>query len=87
MVPYPGHLSEVHKFSPELILLWARRTILYLEIEHFEGQIKANEGLKDDKNPEETTKKIAAFKEALELAKAEQKIVMEKFDSIEAKIA
>jgi len=40
VVPYPRPLDDVKTFSPELILLWARRTILYLEVEQFELEIE-----------------------------------------------
>ena len=39
-MPYPEAIDDVTKFSPELILLWARRTVLYLEVELWEKDIK-----------------------------------------------
>ena len=36
VVMNPEPLDDINNFSPELILLWARRTVLYLEIEAFE---------------------------------------------------
>ena len=39
VVPYPETLDKPEDFSPEMILLWARRTVLYLEIEMFEKEI------------------------------------------------
>ena len=44
VVPYGEPLNDVANFSPELILLWARRTVLYLEIEHFELHVAILEG-------------------------------------------
>jgi len=42
-VAYPEPLDKPEDFSPEMILLWARRTVLYLEIELFERDIAAFE--------------------------------------------
>ena len=39
VVMNPEPLDDINNFSPELILLWARRTVLYLEIEAFEMEI------------------------------------------------
>ena len=36
----------MHNFSPELVLLWARRTVLYLELEFFEQQVEILEAKK-----------------------------------------
>jgi len=35
VVPYPNPIDDIKSVSPELILLWARQTILELEMEHF----------------------------------------------------
>lgn len=40
VVPYPGELDDLTKVSPELILLWARRTVLYLELEYMQKEQK-----------------------------------------------
>ena len=54
VVPFPEKLDDVKNFSPDLMLLWARRTILYLEIEFLEGQVKAFEdGERNEKLTEE----------------------------------
>ena len=39
VVPFPNKLDDVKNFSPEQVLLWARRTVLYLEIEVFNYDI------------------------------------------------
>ena len=39
VVPYPESLEDPTKFSPDLVLLWGRRTVLYLDIEHFEQEL------------------------------------------------
>jgi len=36
VVAYPFELEDPNLLSPESVLLWARRTTLYLEVEHFE---------------------------------------------------
>ena len=41
VVPYPDSLASVDDASPDLIMLWARREVLKLEIEHFEKDVEA----------------------------------------------
>ena len=83
VVPYPEELSEPDDFSPELILLWARRTVLYLEIELFEQDIKLYNA-KVLKGEEEVfeweTQKIEQAKVSLKAAEEEKAIVMEKLE-------
>ena len=83
VVPYPEELSEPDDFSPELILLWARRTVLYLEIELFEQDIKLYNA-KVLKGEEEVfeweTQKIEQAKASLKAAEEEKAIVMEKLE-------
>lgn len=83
VVPYPEELTEPDDFSPELILLWARRTVLYLEIELFENDIKVyNE--KVHRAEEEVfdweTQKIEQAKISLKAAEEEKAIVIEKLE-------
>jgi len=83
VVPYPDSLDDVSKFSPELILLWARRTILYLEIEKMEMEILELETMKA--NPEKEMdeiqiKRIDLLKDALAAANEEKTVVIEKFE-------
>lgn len=83
MVPYPDSLDDVTKFSPELILLWARRTILYLEIEKMELEILELETTKA--NPEVEMeeiqiKRIDLLKDALASANEEKTVVIEKYE-------
>ena len=40
VVPFPDPLDDPKKFDPKLMLLWARRTVLYLEVEKIEEDIK-----------------------------------------------
>ena len=89
-MPYPNAIDDIKSVSPELILLWARRTILYLETEHFEVEIKKIEEKKAE-NADSVTKEeessLIQFKELLVAAEEEKKIVMEKHDEIEQKLA
>jgi len=39
VVPFPDPIDDIQKLSPDYILLWARRTVLYIEIEYFEEEI------------------------------------------------
>ena len=39
-VGYPYPLKDPLDASPEMILLWGRRTVLYLEVESFDGIMK-----------------------------------------------
>ena len=83
MVPYPDSLDDVSKFSPELILLWARRTILYLEIEKMELEILELETMKANKENEMDEiqiKRIDLLKEALAAANEEKTVVIEKYE-------
>ena len=41
VVPYSDSLASVDDASPDLIMLWARREVLTLEIEHFEKDVEA----------------------------------------------
>ena len=89
VVPYPEELTEPDDFSPELILLWARRTVLYLEIELFENDIKVyNE--KVHRAEEEVfdweTQKIEQAKISLKAAEEEKAIVIEKLEETTQKI-
>ena len=69
-MPYPEALDKPENFSPEMILLWARRTVLYLEIELFEHDIKDYEekSSKGEEIPEWETEKITRAKGSLKAA-------------------
>lgn len=84
MVPYPDPLKDVKNFSPELMLLWARRTILYLEIEFLEDQIKAfEEGSRNEEVSEEENKaRYEQVKKSLEMAIEEKDIVISSFNDV-----
>jgi len=78
VVPYPETVDDVTKFSPELILLWARRTVLYLEVELWEKDIqhwetKQSEG---EELTEEQLKNIELDRTQLVAAKEELEIVI-----------
>ena len=54
-VSYPYSLEDPLDASPEMILLWGRRTVLYLELETFDGinkQIDEKEDITDDEKTE-----------------------------------
>ena len=40
VVPYPDPIEDVRRFTPESVLLWARRTALYLHVELWESEIE-----------------------------------------------
>ena len=50
VVPFPSPIDDINTVSPELVLLWGRRTILYLEIEKIQNDISK---LKDRKKRRE----------------------------------
>lgn len=89
VVPYPGELDDVTKVSPELILLWARRTVLYLELEFMQKEQKELQKLKDKEDSNMTDEQIARMQtlsDSIRDAKEEKLIVIEKHDEMEAKI-
>ena len=80
VVPYPEELKDPEDFSPELILLWARRTILYLEIELFENEIAVYDekvAKAEEEIPEWETEKIERARNSLAAALEEKAIVIE----------
>ncbi len=40
VVPYPDSLASVDDASPDLIMLWARREVLNLEINHMQKDVE-----------------------------------------------
>ena len=79
----------MENFSPEQILLWARRTVLYLDTEHFEAELKALERMKEEKDEnfgEEQEKRIGQLKEIIPAAEEEKKVVIEKHAEIEEEL-
>ena len=90
VVPYPHPLDDPAKFTPELVLLWGRRTVLYLDIEHFEQELSTLEKKKTDDADnfsKEDEQRIAQLKEILPAAEEEKKVVIEKHAEIEAALA
>ncbi len=41
VVPYPDSLASIDDASPNLIMLWARREVLNLEIAHMQKDVEA----------------------------------------------
>ena len=81
-MPYPYALDHPLDASPELILLWSRRTILYLEIESFDDifkQIDDNEEM-SDQDKEQYKEEMAKVKQG---AQEELEVVVKKFDEIQ----
>ena len=88
-VPYPYPIDDIKKVSPELILLWARRTVLYIEILYFEQEIKK---IKDKTTADATSvtpeeeSRMEEMQRLIEVAEEEKQIVIEKFDAIKEKL-
>lgn len=40
VVPYPEPLDDVANISPELVLLWARRTVLALDLQYWADKVR-----------------------------------------------
>lgn len=75
-VEYPKLLEDPLDFAPELLLLWARRTILYQDVKQLKNKLnELNESYEEEKTEE--AKKIA---EIYKKAKEELKVVKEKHD-------
>ena len=34
-VPFPSKLDDINNFSPELVMAWAEKTLMQIEIDHF----------------------------------------------------
>jgi hypothetical protein len=85
-VAYPYTLEDPLDVSPELILLWSRRTVLYLEIESFDSIIKQIDE-KDDITDEEKAEYKVEVQKVAEQAKEELDVVIQKFDEVQALVA
>lgn len=85
-VAYPYTLEDPLDVSPELILLWSRRTVLYLEIESFDSIIKQIDE-KDDITDEEKAEYKVEVQKVVEQAKEELDVVIQKFDEVQALVA
>ena len=87
VVAYPDLQDDFKKHSPEQILLWGRRTILYMDVEIWENDIKHLEEIDAETLTEEDKTGLEHAKKMLASATEELNIVIEKLDDIEAKIA
>ena len=90
VVMNPEPLDDINNFSPELILLWARRTVLYLEIEAFEQEIAKFDKIQKndpDKVTEEMREKIDEYRTAVVAAEEELEVVKEKYDLIQDQLS
>lgn len=78
MTPFPDPLNDADSVTAEVVLLWARRTILKHEIELFEADIEAYDE-KVKKGEEEVTadetEKYEQAKNAVKAAKEEKAVV------------
>ena len=77
MTPYPDPLDDEEGTNPEVVLLWARRTVLKTEIKLFEEDIEAHEKKveKGEEVTQDDTEKYEHAKNALTAAKEEKAIV------------
>ena len=80
-------MDDVRKHSPEQILLWARRTVLYIDVEIWENDIKHIEEIEADKLTDEDKEGLEHAKKMVQAASEELQIVVEKLDKLEAAIA
>jgi hypothetical protein len=75
-VEYPTPLDDPLDHAPELLILWARRTILYQDIKFVKNKVhEMNESVDDDSD-----KKAVNFVQILKQLKDELKVVKEKHD-------
>ena len=45
---YPDRLDDVNNFSPELIIAWAQKQVIMLEIESIEEQLEIGEEIENN---------------------------------------
>ena len=45
---YPDRLDDVNNFSPELIIAWAQKQVIMLEIESIEEQLEIDEEIENN---------------------------------------
>ena len=88
VIKYPDSVEDI-KISPQSILMWARRTILYLEIDLWEQGIKDAAKASEEEGREmsdEENEFLEYNKSQLANANEELAIIIEKLDSIKAKL-
>ena len=84
-VEYPVPLDDPLDFAPELLLLWARRTILYQDIKFVKNKVsELNETIPDEQH--DTTEEAFHYAEVLKKLKEELKVVKEKHDEINKQV-
>jgi len=64
-------MDDVRKHSPEQILLWARRTVLYIDVEIWENDIKHIEEIEADKLTDEDKEGLEHAKKMVQAASEE----------------
>lgn len=85
LIKYPEPLEDVLKFSPELMLTWARAIVLSFELEKYANDIKeakTREDIPDDKR-EEVVKIFAKY---LSDAKTEKDIMTARLEEIKEEL-
>ena len=90
IIPFPEPIDDIAKFSPDLVLLWARKQVLELEVEHFEKEIVKIES--SNANPaspltDKATRRFNQLNDSLNSAKEEQSAVIERYENEEAQLA
>ena len=80
-VPYPEKLDDINNFSPELIMAWAEKTNLSLEVDHFAEEIKAlDDHIVEEGATDEDKAELEAWKkeerEHLEASITEYKVAL-----------
>ena len=80
-VPYPEKLDDINNFSPELIMAWAEKTNLSLEVDHFAVEITAlDDHILEEGATDEDKAELEAWKkeerEHLEASITEYKVAL-----------
>ena len=92
-VPYPDKLDDINNFSPELIMAWAEKTNLSVEVDHFAEEIThLDEHILEEGATDEEKAELEAWKkeerEHLEASITEYKVALKEakkiFDEVHA---
>ena len=86
-VPYPDKLDDINNFSPELIMAWAEKTNLSLEIDHLaEDLAHIDEHVAEEGATEEDKAELEAWKkeerEHLETSITEYKVALKQAEKV-----
>ena len=88
VVPYPDPIEDVRRFTPENVLLWARRTALYLHVELWEAEIEVyNDAVAGGHQlSEDEAARLKYNKDELNHVKGELETVVKELEALNVRI-